>query len=101
VAASAPNSRAVPPGAPGSTASRINHCRNLQQTWAERHIATTDDEFVLQSTLPDTDSPLRVLEIKELGERIQGTLERLPDEYRLLLLLVADEETELRRRWRN
>jgi RNA polymerase sigma-70 factor (ECF subfamily) len=70
----------------------INHCRNLQQTWAERHISTTDDEFVLQSTLPDTDSPLRVLEIKELGERIQGTLERLPDEYRLLLLLVADEE---------
>ena len=70
----------------------INHCRNLQQTWAERHISTTDDEFVLQGTLPDTDSPLRALEIRELGERIQTTLERLPDEYRLLLLLVADEE---------
>ena len=70
----------------------INHCRNLQQTWAERHITTTDDEFILQSTLPDTESPLRLLEIKELGERIQRTLDRLPAEYRLLLLLVADEE---------
>jgi len=32
------------------------------------------------------------LEIKELGERIQKTLDRLSEEYRLLLLLVADEE---------
>jgi RNA polymerase sigma-70 factor (ECF subfamily) len=70
----------------------INHCRNLQQTWAERHISTTDDEFVLQSTLPDTESPLRVLEVKELGERIRRTLDRLPPEYRTILLLVADEE---------
>jgi RNA polymerase sigma-70 factor (ECF subfamily) len=33
-----------------------------------------------------------VLETKELGQRIQKTLDALPDEYRLLLLLVADEE---------
>ena len=39
-----------------------------------------------------TDSPLRVLEIKELGRRIQKTLDALPAEYRLLLLLVADKE---------
>jgi RNA polymerase sigma-70 factor (ECF subfamily) len=39
-----------------------------------------------------TDSPLRVLEIKELGNRIQRTLDRLSEEYRLLLLLVADQE---------
>ena len=39
-----------------------------------------------------TDSPLRVLEIKELGQRIQKALDGLSDEYRLLLLLVADEE---------
>jgi len=39
-----------------------------------------------------TDSPLRVLETKELGQRIQQTLDRLSEEYRLLLLLVADEE---------
>ena len=35
---------------------------------------------------------LRVLETKELGQRIQQTLDALSDEYRLLLLLVADEE---------
>jgi RNA polymerase sigma-70 factor (ECF subfamily) len=35
---------------------------------------------------------LRVLETKELGQRIQKTLDAIPDEYRLLLLLVADEE---------
>ena len=38
------------------------------------------------------DSPLRALETSELGERIQKTLDRLPEEYRLLLLLVADQE---------
>jgi RNA polymerase sigma-70 factor, ECF subfamily len=35
---------------------------------------------------------LRVLEVKELGHRIQKTLDALPEEYRLLLLLIADEE---------
>jgi RNA polymerase sigma-70 factor (ECF subfamily) len=33
-----------------------------------------------------------VLETKELGEHIQRTLENLSPEYRLLLLLIADEE---------
>jgi RNA polymerase sigma-70 factor (ECF subfamily) len=32
------------------------------------------------------------LETAELGERIQKTLDALPEEYRLLLLLVADEK---------
>jgi RNA polymerase sigma-70 factor (ECF subfamily) len=35
---------------------------------------------------------LRALETKELGQRIQKALDALPDEYRLLLLLVADEQ---------
>ena len=69
----------------------INHCHNLQQRWAERHLLATDDS-ILQIALPDTTTPLRVLEIKELGERIQRTLDRLAPEYRLLLLLVADEQ---------
>jgi RNA polymerase sigma-70 factor (ECF subfamily) len=50
------------------------------------------DDAVWENTVAETDSPLRVLEIKELGQRIQETLEGLPDEYRLMLLLVADEE---------
>ncbi len=37
-------------------------------------------------------SPLRILETKDLGSRIQTALDEIPDEYRLLLLLVSDEE---------
>ncbi|HSH95514.1 MAG TPA: sigma factor-like helix-turn-helix DNA-binding protein, partial [Roseimicrobium sp.] len=35
---------------------------------------------------------LRAMETRELGERIQRTLDGLPEEYRLLLLLIADRE---------
>jgi RNA polymerase sigma-70 factor (ECF subfamily) len=70
----------------------INHCRNLQQSWNERHMLSNADEFVFETAAARTDSPLRVLETKELGERIQKALDGLPPEYRLLLLLVADEQ---------
>jgi RNA polymerase sigma-70 factor (ECF subfamily) len=50
------------------------------------------DDAVWENTAATTDSPLRVLETKELGERIQKALDGLPPEYRLLLLLVADEQ---------
>jgi RNA polymerase sigma-70 factor (ECF subfamily) len=70
----------------------INHCRNLQQTWHGRHVFSNADESVWENAVAKTDSPLRVLETKELGQRIQKTLDSLPEEYRLLLLLVADEE---------
>jgi RNA polymerase sigma-70 factor (ECF subfamily) len=70
----------------------INHCRNLQQTWNERHIFSNADEAIFETTAAKTDSPLRVLETKELGQRIQKALDGLPAEYRLLLLLVADEQ---------
>ncbi len=69
----------------------INHCRNLQQTWNERHMFSNADDAVWENAPATTDSPLRVLETKELGERIQRTLDGLPPEYRLLLLLIADE----------
>jgi len=70
----------------------INHCSNLRQSWANRNLVTNADEAVWEGAATGVNSPLRVLEIKELGERIQKTLDRLSDEYRLLLLLVADEE---------
>jgi len=70
----------------------INHCRNLQQTWNERHVFSNADDTVFDTAAAKTDSPLRVLETKELGERIQKALDSLPPEYRLLLLLVADEQ---------
>lgn len=70
----------------------INHCRNLQQSWNERHMFSNADEAVWETAVAQTDSPLRVLETKELGERIQRALDALPDEYRLLLLLIADQQ---------
>jgi RNA polymerase sigma-70 factor (ECF subfamily) len=70
----------------------INHCRNLQQTWHDRHVFSNADEAVWETAPARTDSPLRVLETKELGQRIQRSLDGLPEEYRLLLLLVADEQ---------
>jgi RNA polymerase sigma-70 factor (ECF subfamily) len=69
----------------------INHCRNLQQTWNERHVFSNADEAIFETAATKTDSPLRVLETKELGQRIQKALDGLTPEYRLLLLLVADE----------
>jgi RNA polymerase sigma-70 factor (ECF subfamily) len=72
----------------------INHCQNLLQTWHQRHIINNADESIWEttSTSTSTDNPWRVLETKELGQRIQKTLAALPEEYRLLLLLVADEK---------
>lgn len=70
----------------------INHCSNLRQSWHSRHVFTGADEAIFENAPAATDSPLRVLEIKELGDRIQKTLDGLSEEYRLLLLLVADEE---------
>lgn len=70
----------------------INHCRNLLQSWHRRTMVSNVDDAIWETTPTHEDSPLRVLETKELGERIQKTLDRLPEEYSLLLLLVADEK---------
>lgn len=70
----------------------INHCRNLQQSWNDRHMFSNADDALWDNAAAKTDSPLRVLETKELGQRIQKALDGLSDEYRLLLLLVADEQ---------
>lgn len=70
----------------------LNHCQNLLQTWHRRHVFPTDSEALWEKAGSTADNPLRVLETKELGQRIQKTLDALPEEYRLLLLLVADEK---------
>ena len=70
----------------------LNHCQNLLQAWQHRHIHTAPDESVWEQTSGPSENPLRVLETKELGQRIQKTLDQLPQEYRVLLLLVADEK---------
>src|SRR5499427_1328994 len=43
----------------------INHCRNLQQSWHDRHMFTNADEAVWENAVSQGDSPLRVLETKE------------------------------------
>jgi RNA polymerase sigma-70 factor, ECF subfamily len=70
----------------------INHCQNLIQSWHNRNVYSNANDAVWENSIAKTDSPLRVLETKELGQRIQKTLDAMSDEYRLLLLLIADEE---------
>jgi RNA polymerase sigma-70 factor, ECF subfamily len=70
----------------------INHCRNVQSAWHQRNIVGTDNAEILDGPAANADTPLRILETRELGQRIQKTLEALPAEYSLLLLLVADEQ---------
>jgi RNA polymerase sigma-70 factor (ECF subfamily) len=70
----------------------INHCHNLKRSWHNRHVFAQEDEAIEQISPISADSPLRLLETKELGMRIQRTLDRLPPEYRLVLLLISDEE---------
>jgi RNA polymerase sigma-70 factor (ECF subfamily) len=69
----------------------INHCLNLRQSWHARHIVSdTNDRF--EETAAARSDPYQALETKELGGRIQKALDAIRDEYRLLLLLVADEQ---------
>src|SRR5262245_39611230 len=69
----------------------INHCKNLLQTWHQRNMVSNAEDTIWEGAVATTENPLRVLEVKELGQRIQKALAALPEEYRLLLLLVADE----------
>lgn len=70
----------------------LNHCSNLRQSWHARNVHAQSDEAIFENASGVADSPFRVLEISELGDRIRQSLEAIPEEYRLLLLLVADEE---------
>jgi RNA polymerase sigma-70 factor (ECF subfamily) len=69
----------------------INHCLNLRQSWHSRHIVSDGNEQYDECAAAHSD-PLQALETKELGLRIQKALDAVSDEYRLLLLLVADEK---------
>ena len=70
----------------------INHCQNLLRSWHRRTMINNVDASFWEQSSGQAESPLRAIETAELGERIQKTLDHLPEEYRLLLLLVADEE---------
>lgn len=70
----------------------VHHCTNLRQRWSSRNIHLADDASVLEGEASAARDPLRALETKELGQRIQKALDQLTDEYRCLLLLVADQD---------
>lgn len=70
----------------------INHCQNLLQTWHRRTMVNNVEDDFWDRSSSSSENPLLALETTELGQRIQQTLDRLPEEYRLLLLLVADQD---------
>jgi RNA polymerase sigma-70 factor (ECF subfamily) len=70
----------------------INHCQNVLRSWHHRHMQNNVDDALWNTTAAAGDSPFRLLETRELGERIRRSLDTLTDEYRLILLLVADEK---------
>ena len=70
----------------------INHCQNLSGSWHRRTMVNNVDDVVWDNSAAAEPTPLRVLETKELGQRIHATMAKLPEEYRLMLLLVADEK---------
>ncbi len=77
----------------------INHCINIKNSWKNRHIVHSgfpETYETLPDQLPRSEDPCHrpdhALQHKELGERIQQTLDLLTEEYRLLILLVADEK---------
>ena len=70
----------------------MNHCQNVLKSWQHRNIHSNADDVIWETSVGPEESPLAVLEISELGGRIQKTLDVLPVEYRKLLLLVADQE---------
>jgi RNA polymerase sigma-70 factor (ECF subfamily) len=70
----------------------INHCQNLLRSWHHRNVQTCPDDSVWNMTPGNEECPFRVLATQELGERIQKSLDSLPEEYRLILLLVADDK---------
>lgn len=70
----------------------LNHCRNLRSAWYQRTMVNNADELIDAGPTPPSDGPIRVLETKELGERIRATLDQLPPDQRIVLLLAADEQ---------
>lgn len=70
----------------------LNHCRNLRSAWYQRTMVNNADDALDAGASSPREGPLRVLETKELGERIRATLDQLPPDQRLVLLLAADEQ---------
>jgi RNA polymerase sigma-70 factor (ECF subfamily) len=70
----------------------INHCRNILKSHYHKNFSTAEDNRELEDMAIQTDTPLKVIENQELGDAIQKTLDRLPHDYKEILLLAADEQ---------
>jgi RNA polymerase sigma-70 factor (ECF subfamily) len=68
----------------------VNHCNSLLKLRA-KHPMTDIEESNIETQNHIYDYPIEVVEHKELGLLIQKTLEKLPIEYRMVLLLAKDE----------
>ena len=69
----------------------VNHCKNLRQSWHARKVQY-ESEIDEQLFGDHIDTPFKILETSELGQRIQTTLDELPRDYAMLLLMVADQK---------
>jgi len=70
----------------------LNHCSNLRSSWHARNVHTQTDDTVIENAAGASESPFRDVDMNELGQRIRVALDELPEEYRVLLLLVADQD---------
>lgn len=70
----------------------INHCQNILKSWHKRHIVSGSEECDIDDVKINQDEPFKVIEKSELGELIQKTLDMLPEDYKTVLLLFADEQ---------
>src|ERR1039457_4153614 len=48
----------------------INHCQNVQHAWQKRNIISTGDPQAFDAVAANTESPLRVLEIRSEERRV-------------------------------
>ncbi len=69
----------------------VNHCNSLLK-FRTKHPTMDIDESDVETHNQMNDSPIEVVENKELGLLIQKTLDKLPIDYRTILLLAKDEK---------
>jgi RNA polymerase sigma-70 factor, ECF subfamily len=70
----------------------VNHCQNLLQSWHRRHITTVPDDLLWDTCPRPPTTPCKSSKSRNSASVSNSTLDALPEEYRLLLLLVADEK---------
>lgn len=68
----------------------ISHCQSQLHSWQQTPEAEPMHDAAWDATPKQADAPLEVRETEDIGLRIQTALDSLPEEYHLLLILLAD-----------